>query len=60
MDYVNTQKDSTTQTLPVIEEPGGIVERVEETNSADRKRPQSETERTKWFNALKNVLPIYI
>src|SRR3989440_11271659 len=60
MDYVNTQKDSTTQTQPVIEEPGGIVERVEETNSADRKRPQSETERAKWFNALKNVLPIYI
>jgi len=60
MDYVNTQKDSTTKPQPVIEEPVGIVERAEETNSADRKRPQSETERTKWFNALKNVLPIYI
>src|SRR5436309_5394925 len=60
MDYVNTQKDSTTKTQPVIEEPGCIVERAEETNSAGHKQPQSETERTKWFNALKNVLPIYI
>jgi len=60
MDSLSTEDIATTKTRPDGTSAGDTIDNADQSAPAESKHDLAKAARAKWFNALKNVLPIYI
>src|SRR5438874_7909390 len=60
MDSLSTEDFATIKTRPNGMSAGDTIENAEQSAPAESEHDLAKTARAKWFNAFKNVLPIYI
>src|SRR2546421_11824304 len=60
MDSLSTEDIATTKTRPKGMSAGDTIENAKQSAPAESEHDLAKTARAKWFNAFKNVLPIYI